>query len=86
MTRPLRLEFASALYHVISRGDRREDISLSDDDRHDWLNVLGATCQWFNCVLRAFCQISNWKANDYILTINVEISDPTFLSCPKWIS
>ncbi len=26
MARPLRLEFASALYHVTSRGDRREDI------------------------------------------------------------
>ena len=26
MTRPLRLEFPNALYHVTSRGDRREDI------------------------------------------------------------
>ena len=26
MARPLRLEFSGALYHVTSRGDRREDI------------------------------------------------------------
>ncbi len=26
MARPLRLEFAGALYHVTARGDRREDI------------------------------------------------------------
>ena len=26
MSRPLRLEFADALYHVTFRGDRREDI------------------------------------------------------------
>ena len=26
MVRPLRLEFDGALYHVTSRGDRREDI------------------------------------------------------------
>ena len=26
MSRPLRLEFAGALYHVTSRGDRREDV------------------------------------------------------------
>ena len=82
-TRPVRLEFPDALHYVTSRGCRREDIFQSDDDRYDWLNVLGATCQWFNCVLRAFCQTSNWKANVYILTINVEISNPTFLSCPK---
>lgn len=28
MARPLRLEYAGALYHVTSRGDRREDIYL----------------------------------------------------------
>ncbi len=33
MARPLRLEFSGALYHVTSRGDRREDIFLDDDDR-----------------------------------------------------
>jgi hypothetical protein len=33
MARPLRLEFAGALYYVTSRGDRREMIFESDDDR-----------------------------------------------------
>ena len=40
MTRLLRLEFAGALHHVLSRGDRREDIFLNDVDRRDWLEVL----------------------------------------------
>ena len=44
MTRPFRPEFPGARYHVTSRGERREGVFLSDDDRHDWLNVLGATC------------------------------------------
>jgi hypothetical protein len=30
MARPLRLEYASALYHVTSGGDRREDIVSSN--------------------------------------------------------
>jgi hypothetical protein len=34
MERPLRLEFSGALYHVTSRGDRREDVFLSDEDRN----------------------------------------------------
>ena len=59
MTRPLRLEFPGALYHVTSRGDRREDIFLNDVDRRDWLDVLGATCQRFNWVVHAFCQMTN---------------------------
>jgi REP element-mobilizing transposase RayT len=33
MARPLRLEFAGALYHVTSHGNRREMIFESDDDR-----------------------------------------------------
>ena len=31
MARPLRLEYAGALYHVTFRGDRREDIYFYDD-------------------------------------------------------
>ncbi len=37
MARPPLLEFAGALYHVTSRGDRREDIYLNDEDRAAWL-------------------------------------------------
>ena len=59
MARPLRLEFAGALYNVTSRGDRREDIFLSDEDRYDWLEVLSSTCMRFNWVVHAFCQMSN---------------------------
>jgi REP element-mobilizing transposase RayT len=59
MARPLRIEFPNALYHVTSRGDRQEDIFLSDDDRSDWLEVLGAVCARFNWVVHAFCQMSN---------------------------
>ena len=33
MPRPLRIEFAGAFYHLISRGDRREPIFLDDEDR-----------------------------------------------------
>jgi putative transposase len=36
MARPLRLEFAGALYHVTSRGDRREDIYENDNHRDDF--------------------------------------------------
>jgi len=40
MSRPLRLEFSGALYHVTSRGDRREDIYEDDADRKAFLSVL----------------------------------------------
>jgi len=37
MVRPLRLEFPNALYHVTSRGDRRENIYEDDvEDKSFW--------------------------------------------------
>ena len=40
MARPLRIELAGGLYHVTSRGDRREDIYHDDSDRKLWLDTL----------------------------------------------
>jgi putative transposase len=49
MARPLRLELAGLLYHVTSRGDRREAIYLDDEDRIGFLSLLGA------CVIGSKC-------------------------------
>ena len=59
MARPLRLEFAHALYHVTSRGDRREDIYIDDSDREAWLAVLSQVCKRFNWTVHAYCLMSN---------------------------
>ena len=59
MTRPLRLEFPGALYHVTSRGNRRNAIYRDDADRLAWLRVLGRVCQRHQFVIHSFCQMTN---------------------------
>lgn len=59
MSRPLRLELAGGLYHVTSRGDRREDIFLDDEDRTCWLAILAQVCERHNWICHAWCQMSN---------------------------
>lgn len=59
MARPLRLEFAGALYHVTSRGDGREDIYLSDGDRQLFLDVISGVRERFNWTVHAYCLMSN---------------------------
>ena len=59
MTRPLRLEFAGALYHVTSRGDRRGAIYRDDTDRPAWQEVLALVCERYHFVVHSFCQMSN---------------------------
>jgi hypothetical protein len=41
MSRPLRIQLAGGVYDVTSRGDGRDDIYLSDDDRDAWLVAGG---------------------------------------------
>ena len=59
MTRPLRIEFAGALYHVTSRGDRREAIFEDDGDRIAFLELLAEVVDRFNWVCHAYCLMSN---------------------------
>ena len=40
MSRPLRIEFSGAVYHVTSRGDRRGPIYRDDEDRTTHLEVI----------------------------------------------
>ena len=41
MPRQVRIEFAGAMYHVMTRGDRREAIVQDDEDRGAFLRTLG---------------------------------------------
>jgi REP element-mobilizing transposase RayT len=59
IARPLRIEFAGALYHVTSRRDWLKAIYLQDQDRRAWLGMLGHVCERFNWVVHAYCQMAN---------------------------
>jgi len=59
MARPLRIEFAGALYHVTSRGDKKAKIYLDDDDREEFLVTLEEVCTRFNWVVHAYCLMDN---------------------------
>ena len=47
------------MYHVMSRGDRREDIFLDDVDRHDFIKALAASCQKAGWEVHAYCLMRN---------------------------
>lgn len=59
MARPLRLEFEGALYHVTSRGNRREAIYETPDDRDSYLEILGEVCEKYNWLCHAYCLMGN---------------------------
>lgn len=59
MPRKPRLEFPGAIYHVLSRGDQREDIFLCDVDRYDFLKTLAEVCRKTSWQVHAFCLMRN---------------------------
>jgi REP element-mobilizing transposase RayT len=59
MARPLRIEFPGAVYHITSRGDRREDIFADEEDRQALLQALGQALARFDAQLLAYCLMSN---------------------------
>jgi REP element-mobilizing transposase RayT len=59
MSRPLRLEFAGALYHVTARGNAREDIFRDDGDRATFLDLLGREIAQQRWRLYAYCLMGN---------------------------
>ncbi len=59
MARPLRLEFEGALYHITSRGNRRETIYETPEDRENFLEILGGVCAKYNWLCHAYCLMGN---------------------------
>jgi hypothetical protein len=45
MPRAMRVEYPGAIYHVMDRGDRREDIFVNDVDRQDLIKTLAEACE-----------------------------------------
>ena len=59
MPRKLRLEYARAIYHVMNRGDRREDIFVDDRDRRRFLATPGEACEKTGWQAHAYCLMRN---------------------------
>ena len=59
MSRPLRIEFEDALYHITSRGNHREQIFVDDTDRATLLRTIGQGMERFNATVYAYCLMDN---------------------------
>jgi hypothetical protein len=59
MARPLRIEFAGAVYHVTSRGNERRPIFRTHRDRLTFLRFLGETVERFGWSITAWVLMTN---------------------------
>ncbi|NTW67236.1 MAG: transposase [Nitrospirae bacterium] len=59
MARPLRIEYAGAVYHITSRGNERKPVFKSDQDRLSFLNTLQHVNKRYNWICHAYCLMDN---------------------------
>lgn len=59
MARPLRIEFAGALYHVTARGNEKREIYFSDADRERFLEILAQVIERYRWHCHGYCLMSN---------------------------
>ena len=59
MTRPWRIEFEGAYYHILSRGNERRDIFSDKDDRISFLDTLGKMSDRFEVEVYAYVLMDN---------------------------
>lgn len=56
MARPLRIEFAGAVYHITARGDRQQLIACDDEERLTFQRVLAESIERYR-----------WRCHSYVL-------------------
>ena len=59
MTRPLRLDFEGALWHVTARGNERKEIVRDDADRETFVRVLASVVSRYGWVLHGWVLMPN---------------------------
>jgi REP element-mobilizing transposase RayT len=79
MPRQLRIEYPGAIYHVMSRGDRRDDIYFDDVDRQDFLKTLAQACQKTDWQVHAYCLLRNH------FHLVIETPQPNLVVGMKWL-
>ncbi|MBX7210705.1 MAG: transposase [Verrucomicrobiaceae bacterium] len=79
MPRQLRIQYAGAVYHVLARGDRREDIVQDDEDR-----------ELFVATLAEACKKTGWEVLAWVLMDNhyhcwlIRTPEPNLVEGMKW--
>jgi REP element-mobilizing transposase RayT len=59
MSRPWRIKYEGAFYHILSRGNNQQDIFFVDADRRSFLKCLGQMSQRFDVDIFAYVLMDN---------------------------
>jgi REP element-mobilizing transposase RayT len=79
MPRQLRVEYAGAIYHVMSRANGKGNIFEGDVDRHDFIKTLAEACGKTGFEVHAYCLMRNH------FHLVVEIPKANLVAGMRWL-
>jgi REP element-mobilizing transposase RayT len=79
VARSLRVEYPGAYYHVMARGNRREDIFLDEDDREFFLKAVSEACAQTGWLVHAWVLMSNHYH------LRIETPEANLVDGMKWL-
>jgi REP element-mobilizing transposase RayT len=79
MPRPPRIAPAGSIFHITTRGNRRQGIFLDDDDRRRFLRLLDGTVAQFRWRCHAYCLMDNH------VHLLVELTDENLSDGMQWL-
>lgn len=59
MARQIRIEFPGAFYHVTSRGNQKQSIFFTEDDRHYFFKCLRDAHERYQSIIHVYCLMEN---------------------------
>jgi putative transposase len=59
MPRTARVVLPSYPHHVTQRGNNRQDVFFTDDDRVNYLRILGVECRKYGVTVHGYCLMTN---------------------------
>ncbi len=59
MTRPLRITYPGAFYHITARGNEKKPVFKTKRDREKFLEYLGSASERYNAVIHIYCLMDN---------------------------
>jgi putative transposase len=80
MTRPLRVEYAGAFYHVMNRGNAGEFIFKSKKDRERFIDCLETAVERFSLKVHTYCLMGN---HFHLL---IETTEPNLSKAMQWLN
>ena len=79
MARKVRVQYAGAIYHLMSRGDQRAAVFKDGQDRQVFLDTLAQACEKTGWQVHAWCLMDNH------FHLVIETPQPNLVAGMKWL-